>query len=126
MVKIALAGVCSVLLALNLKGYKSEYSTYIALASCLLIGGYVISLMEDVIEVISRISSYLNSGKEYIVILIKIAGITYISDFASSICQDAGHASIASSIDFGARVTILTMSIPLLICLMDVVDGFAI
>ena len=126
MIKIALAGICSVILAINLKAYKSEYSTYIALASCLIIGAYALSLAEKMIETLCEISSYMSSGKEYISILVKIAGITYISDFASSICQDAGHAAIASQIDFGARMTILAMSVPIIMGLMEIIDGFAI
>ena len=40
MLKIALIGVCSVLMAINVKSLKSEYGLYIAFVACLVIGGY--------------------------------------------------------------------------------------
>lgn len=123
MLKIALIGVCSVLMAINVKSLKSEYGLYIAFVACLVIGDYGLCLTGTFVEAINKITSYVSGGKGYAMILIKIAGITYLSDFASSLCQDAGYGAVASQIEFVAKLTVLCMSIPVMMGLIEIIDG---
>ena len=60
-------------------------------------------------------------NKEFITLLIKITGIAILTEFAVSICKDAGESSIASKIDMGGKVIIVSMSIPILAGLLETV-----
>ena len=50
----------------------------------------------------------------------KITGIAILTEFAVSICQDSGESSIASKIDIGGKVIIITMSLPIISSLLEI------
>lgn len=124
MIKAAIIGIVGVLIAIQFKGGKSEYGMYIAAAVCVIITALGISRLEIIIDTITRIQSYLDINKTYFNILFRIIGITYISEFASSLCKDAGHASIAGQIELVGKLSILTVSMPILLALLDTINEF--
>ena len=64
----------------------------------------------------------LNAG--YIRTLIKIVGITYIAEFASDLCKDAGYQAVAGQIQMFGKLSVLAVSIPILTALLDTVRTF--
>lgn len=42
-------------------------------------------------------------------VILKMVGITYIAEFASGICKDAGYQTIAGQIETFAKLTILAL-----------------
>ena len=56
--------------------------------------------------------------------LMKIMGITYISDFSANLCRDAGYLAIAGQIEFFGKISILTISTPIILALLDTIAGF--
>lgn len=124
MIKIALIGIVGVLLATHFKGTRNEYSIYIGIAASVLIIYFGISKLEIILDTIEKIQGYISINSTYIGILIKIIGVTYIAEFSSSICKDAGHASIASQIELVGKLTILSISMPILLALLDTINQF--
>ena len=51
-------------------------------------------------------------------------GITYISDFSANLCRDAGYLAIAGQIEFFGKISILTISTPIILALLDTIAGF--
>jgi len=60
-------------------------------------------------------------NNEFLKLLIKITGIAFLTEFAVSICKDAGESAIASKIDIGGKVIIVSMSIPIIAGLMETI-----
>ena len=54
-------------------------------------------------------------------ILIKITGIAFLTEFGVSICKDSGETAIASKIDLGGKILIISMSIPIITALLETV-----
>ena len=54
-------------------------------------------------------------------LLLKITGIALLTEFAISICKDSGEGAIASKIEIGSKVIIITMSIPIITSLLELV-----
>ena len=54
-------------------------------------------------------------------ILIKMTGIAFLAEFAISICKDAGESAIATKIDIGSKVLIVSASIPIISSLLEVI-----
>ncbi|MDF2803617.1 MAG: putative rane protein [Anaerocolumna sp.] len=124
MVQIALVGMTVVLLAIIFKNNKSEYAIYVSLAGCLLIFFMGVSKLEIIINTIKKIQTYINLNESYIIILIKIIGITYIAEFAANICKDFGHTAIANQIELVGKLTILATGMPVLLALLDTINEF--
>ena len=123
-IQIGVIGVVGALLAIQFKSVRKEYSTYISMVVGLLISSFILSQMSVFIGLIKEIGSYMDLNSAYIGILLKMLGITYVSEFSSAICKDAGYQSIASQIDVFAKLFILGLSVPVLVSLLDVIKEF--
>ena len=119
MLRIAMIGIAGVLLALQVKALKPEYGIYLCLAVSLLVFllGMILAGLQTVQE-----SLPLQAG--YFKILLKIIGITYIAEFASDLCKDAGYATIAGQIQMFGKLSVLAAGIPVLTALLETIRGF--
>ncbi len=126
MLKIGMLALVAVLLGVQFKGSRSEYSIYISLAAGILIFLYGISRLEFIIDTINRIQGYIHFNMEYTGTLIKMIGITYIAEFASSICKDSGYQAIASQIEIFGKLSILAISMPVILALLETIESLLI
>ena len=124
MLRVAIIGIIAIVLATQFKSSKSEYGTYISLTACIIILFLGMSKLEAIINGINKIQSYIQINPTYLSILLKIVGITYIAEFASSLCKDAGHGAISSQIELVGKLTILSISMPILLALLDLINDF--
>lgn len=123
-IQVGVLGVAGVLLAVQFKGGKSEYGIYISIALSLLIFFAILSQLKEILAMIKTIGSYIKLDTAYIGILLKILGITYVAEFASSICKDAGYQTIAQQIEIFGKLAILALSTPVLLALLDAIKEF--
>ena len=114
MIQVAGVGIIGTLLALQFKSGKSEYGIYTVVAISLLLFYGMRDRLIIIEETIHTISELITINTSYIQILLKIIGITYIAEFATGICKDAGYSTIASQIEIFAKLTILAFSMPVL------------
>ena len=115
--KITLIGITGVILAILLKQWKSDFSMYISIATSFLIFVLVSSKIQYIIN------AFLDSNGSYVGLLLKMAGITYVSEFASGICKDSGYSAVASQIEIFARISMLVISLPVVITLLETIGG---
>jgi stage III sporulation protein AD len=124
MIKAAIIGVVAILVAILFKKGKEEYSLYISIAACVTILLLGISKLEVILEAISKLQSYIKINKAYIDVLIKIIGITYVTEFSASLCKDSGYQSIGEQVELVGKLTILAISMPILLALLDTINNF--
>ena len=123
-ITIAAAGIATVLLAVQLKGLKGEYGIYLVAAVGLVIFFYGVTKLKTVIETIRQVQSYIRLNRVYLEVLLKMIGITYIAEFSSGICKDAGYGSLGSQIEIFGKLSVLAVSMPILLALLDTVQQF--
>ncbi len=123
-IKTAAVGIGAVLLALMFKNQRPEFATLINLACCLFIFFCVMYKMQDVLSYVAELSDYINIEQTYIVSIMKMIGITYISEFASDICRDVGYSSVAGQIQVFAKLSIILLSMPVLLTFLSTVGEF--
>ena len=116
--KVGVLAVAGVLLAVQFKNGKTEYSTYISVVLGILIFGGIL------IQAFDKLEEDLDLDYAYVAILLKMLGITYVSELVSAICKDAGYQSVALQIEIFARLGIMVMCIQILMTLLEVVRGF--
>lgn len=123
-VKAAALGVAAVLLALQFKQTKNEYGAYLSLAAGLIIFGYALSRLSIVVEAINKIAGFISIDSKYIMILMKVIGIAYICEFSANLCKDSGYSAVASQIEMAGKLSILVMSMPVIMSLLDTINSF--
>lgn len=119
--KITVFAVSGVLLALVLKQTKPEFSVFISMAVCIFIFLYLLLRLQTVMGYLQNLQSLVNIDGVYLDTIFKMLGITYLTQFASDLCKDAGYSAIASQIELFARVSILFLSFPVLMALIETI-----
>lgn len=124
LVRVGFLGVVGVLLAIQFRGSKPEYATYIGLAISIIIFCFCLRQVENVIAQFARIKEYLNGTEGYLSVLFKVIGITYICEFSSDICQDAGYQAVAGQIEVLGKLTVMFAGLPILFAVIEQIQSF--
>ena len=90
-VKIALLGVAGTLLAIQFRSGKTEYGIYICAGLSLVIFFSVLGQTGAVLGRLREIMAYIDLAPVYLEMLVKMLGITFVAEFSSALCQDAGY-----------------------------------
>ena len=120
-IKIIGIAFVAVIIVVILRQYRPEFAIYVSILAGVLILILVSDTLSGIIEMIKSISSKTNINSNFLGILIKITGIAILTEFAVSICKDAGESAIASKVDIGGKVIIISLSIPIISALVDTV-----
>lgn len=120
-IKIIVIGFVALISIIIIKQYKSEFAIYISIVAGIIILYMIIDQLENIIDLLKSISEKSGISSEFLGLLIKITGIAFLTEFAISICKDAGEGAVASKIEIGSKVVIISMSIPIISNLLEVV-----
>lgn len=118
-IKIIGIGLTSLILIIILKQYKPEFAIYVSLLAGALILALIFSKISGIIELINNLTNKISIHKEFVILLIKITGIAILTEFAVSICKDSGETAIASKVDMGGKVIMVSMTIPIMAGLLE-------
>lgn len=119
MLKTALLGILTILIAMAMRQGKAEFSTFVSFTGSILIAWIAVQLLDGITGSIERLEKLLSVDMEYITLLMKMIGVTYLSEFASSICRDAGYSAVAGQIELVGKLTILTIGMPIVLALFE-------
>ena len=121
MVQVGIIGVVGAVLAVQLKGGKAEYGIYISVAVSIVLFSFIVDRLGIFISTVDQIASYIDMDAGYLSAMLKMIGITYIAEFSSGICRDAGYQTIAGQIEIFAKLTILALGMPVLLALLETI-----
>ena len=120
-IKIVGIGLIALVIVIILKQYRPEYTIYVSIFAGVLILTLTMSKISGIINLLKSISDKTYINKQFLGILLKITGIAIITEFAVSICIDAGEKAISSKIEIGSKVIIIAMSIPIISSLLELI-----
>ena len=86
----------------------------------------MLSRLEIFVRTVKKIANYIKLDAGQMSILLKMAGVTYVAEFASGICKDAGYQNIAVQIEIFTKLTILAIGMPVLLALLELIGDFLI
>lgn len=115
LIRVVLIAIIVALFALNFKSIKSEYAILITISASIVFLFLGIEKMGYIIKYIKQITGFIDADSEYIQIILKIVGISYISDFAKDICVDCGFGTIGNQVQIFLKLTTLVISLPVLL-----------
>ncbi len=124
-IKIGLLGVAGAMLALQFRSNRPEYGLYLGAAICLIIFTFSVNGLKMLLERMEGLFSYLNGNNEYLGLLLKAVGITYVCEFCASICRDAGYGAVAGQIEIFGKLSVLLMGLPVLAAVIENINVIA-
>ena len=120
-IKIIGIALIALVIIVMLKQYRPEYAIFITILTGVLILFLVMDRLIGIINLIQTIQSKSSINTQFIALLIKITGIAFLSEFAVSICKDSGESAIASKIELGSKIIIISMSVPIISGLLEII-----
>ena len=124
MVQVGIIGVIGAVLAIQLKGGKAEYGIYVSAAVSIVLFSFIVDRLGVFIRTVGQIASYVDMDAGYLATMLNMIGITYIAEFSSGICKDAGYQTIAGQIEIFGKLTILALGMPVLLALLETIREF--
>ena len=125
-INICLVAIIGVITAVIIKGYKPEISMLVIIALSLFFLGWMLEVFGEMQNQFNVISEELKQNRSFYKILFKIMGITYICEFSSGICKDAGYSSISSQIEIVGKMLVLLSGIPILVSVVETIKNYKI
>lgn len=120
-IKIIGIGLIALIVIIIIKQYRPEFAVYVSLIAGALILLLILDKMSGVINLLTNLANKTSINKDFIFLLIKITGIAFLTEFAVSICKDAGESAIATKIYMGGKVMIVAISIPIISSLLETI-----
>lgn len=123
-ITICFVSVIGVTAAVVLKGYKPEISLLVIIALSLMFLNWMLEVFEQMQTQFGVLTTELEQNRSFYEILFKIMGITYICEFASGICKDAGYSAISTQIEIVGKMLVLLSGIPVLISVIETIKNY--
>ncbi len=122
-IKILGVAIVGTIFALILKEYKPQLAMVTAIATAVILFLMILSQVEYVLSIVTMTACGIDINAEYIAAIFKMIGISYLSQFGSEICRDAGQNAIAAKVELAGKIMIVALSVPILMELMNLLVG---
>lgn len=120
-VSICAVAVVSTILAVALKRHNQELSLLVSIGAAVIILLSVIEYVLSSIESVSTILAQANINSEYVVILLKVLGICFLTEFTCDTTKEAGLCALSGNISLVGKIVVLVTAMPMFMEILDVV-----
>lgn len=119
--KIIAVGLIATIAIIIVKPIKSDFALLIGVVSGIIIILFVINYVSGIFLTLKMIVSETGVNSSLFSLILKIVGVGYLAEFTAGICSDAGVAGLGDKVLLGAKIVILTMALPILNNIFDIV-----
>lgn len=116
-VGIALTGT---VLSLAVKEYRQELSVCIGIITGIILLFSVADGLYGIFLETENIILKAGVKTEYLTAILKVVGISFITQFSAEVCRDAGQNAIASKLEISGKILILTFTLPIISDFLDI------
>ena len=96
-----------------LRSERPEMATLLSLAAGLLLFFIILQPLGQVLDLIGELAAEARLSLPFLVILLRVIGVTYLVELAADVARDSGESAIASRIELAGRVVILVLAVPI-------------
>lgn len=123
-IKIGLLAMVAVAIAMFMKQSKPELAYIFSLCTGMFLFYLCMDSFLNIADMMKYISGEIDYADTYISMLLKIVGISYISEFCGGICKDAGYGTIGKGVETAGKFCVLLIGMPVFLNLIDVIKEF--
>ncbi len=108
--------------AIILKKDKPMYATLAVVFTSILIALRVLMILENAINELEGFGELIGKNASYIELLLKLIGITYLCEFASSLCKDSGYGTLSNHIELLGKVMVMLAGLPVMKVIFSMIE----
>lgn len=117
-----IAAVC-LLLAVFLKSQNKMFALLVTLGGAVLIFLISSDAAFNVFDALSDIEDSAGYTGTYVTMMLKVLGISIVTQVVSDICRDNGESALASQTEIASKIMVLAMLLPLFQTVIQIVTG---
>ncbi|AID44952.1 stage III sporulation protein AD [Candidatus Arthromitus sp. SFB-mouse-Japan] len=118
-IKIAFFALIALFFIIIVQQSRKDLAVIISLFVGVSIFVFIFGKFNAIILFLQDMALKANINTVYLNIVLKILAISYIASFCSEICKDAGSNNIASKVEFGGKILILFLAVPILMAVLQ-------
>ena len=109
---IAAAAVCISVITVSVRKIQPETGQLLAAAASVLLLVLILPYASEAVQSVKDFSK-LQGGSRFLEPVLKITGISYITQLASQLCEDAGEKALASRVEMAGKIAICMITVPI-------------
>ncbi len=122
MLRISLVGIGAAIIALTLRAAKrADIAAVVALAAGVVVLVFAVGKLAGVVGALEELATRGKVDGAYFAAVLRIVGVATLVEFGAQACRDCGEDGLAQKVEFGGKIAILALAVPILSALMDVV-----
>lgn len=110
---ITAAGICISIMILTIKGTRNDMGHLVSVAATVVFAIAVIPYITEIVSAVREFANLSETGEKFMIPILKITGIAYISQIGTDLCRDCGENSVAARIETAGKLGITVMMLPL-------------
>lgn len=110
--KMAGLSVLAAVAAVILRRLRPEMGMALSLAAGIMLLAMAFPLLSEVVSGLGALAKQGGVGDAYLMQLLKVAGISLLTDFAAQTCRDAGEDGLALKTELAGRVMLISLALP--------------
>ncbi len=83
----------------------------------------IVPYFVEVFDMITSLAEQINLQDTYILLVLKVIGIAYATEFGCQLCKDLGEDSIASKLQMAGRILIIIIAMPIAKTLIELITN---
>lgn len=120
-ISLCVLAVVTVIIIVMLRPKNSEIALMLGIACSVVILLSVLSQVSGIIGTINSIVAVSQINTNYIVILFKVIGLCFVTEFAANTCRDAGSQSLACNVSLAGKILVTVTALPLYTDIMNTI-----
>ena len=120
--KVSAFALIAVVMIVLIKQEKKEIGVTISIFASVIFAVYAVLKLEDVVNLIFDLVENAGVNAKYLEIILKVVGIAYIIELTKDVCVDSGESALASKIEMTGKIMIVSMTIPIITGVIEVIN----
>ena len=110
--KVAGLAVFAAVAAVILRQMRPEMGMVVAMAAGFMLLALAAPLLTEVVGGLTQLAQQGGVGSGYLQQLLKVAGVSLLTEFAAQTCRDAGEEGLAMKMELAGRVMLISLALP--------------
>lgn len=110
--RIAALAVCETVLFLLLKKYKPELCPLCEISAVLALFFIIMPEIRGLKDTVSELFGTAGIASDFFSVLLKVLGLSIITELCADMCRDSGQTALAAKIEFFGTVSVLAAAMP--------------
>lgn len=112
----------TVVLVLAIRKQNGEIALLLGLCGCCAALAVAVGFLNPILNFLRRLQQVASLDGDMVQILLKVTGVAFTAEIASTVCSDAGNAALGKSLQMLSSVVILYLSLPMMEALLELVE----